>query len=1687
MSVLSRPVFSPRFSMSLSSSVRAGWLLPIMLVLWPSLGTAVEHLHSKVPAPLAVAQEAGGPGLGDADDDDDDDEDDRGTTYTEPHQEYSQRLRSAQEVSALSSDLMGESVNLHDGQTTFNNVDIDVPGTGPAVQLRRRLSITRLGLGEQNFGGFSNWDVDVPYVAATLPTTSAWSGRCSTFFRPAASGDIWLEDFWSGVSVHVPGGIDSELYYLPSSGSSLHPTGDGQTYRWTTSDHSVFRCSGAVGSETFHMITPEGTKYTFDTLVTRQITTLKVHWPTTLGFTTQTRQRAYLLASQVEDRYGNRVEYSYNGNGYPTAIRSYPAGSGSWDRQIQVFYAVVGTETRVASATAHGRTWTYDYGAKGLEYVTPPYDADITTTPKPRWRYQYSGDRVIHSPVWDGTTINCTGAPEDTASYSVTIDHPAGASGTFAFEYHRLARTGVRLDNGCIETRGPGNIPVYKVTIPHFADNFALQTKTISGPGLSSMIWRYAYDAGTPAVGHVQQCAAAACGTQPSERRVKVTEPDQSETWYRFGVKYQENFGRLLGTETWTGGTSSTLLASTSTTYFNGTASPFPDQYGTPSGVNQDVNKLIRPVISRTQTRQAWVFKSSTPTNQFDKFARPLQVVRESGPVGYTVATYSRTENIQYKDKESTLGGAANVWILGRIARRTIPGFSNDAQFNTYHAATLDRDEETRFGKLQRKFGWNADGTLAWVQDGATQQTTLSEYYRGIPGRITYADSTYQQAGINAFGQITSVRNEAGYTTNYDYRSDGRLYQIRYPTAESWNNTTIAFVPTVGGIGAPWRQTVTTGTGRKTVDFDGLWRPLTTLEEDTGIAASKRYVTRRFDHAGREVFVSYPRSSPGTVGTSTSYDALGRPTLIASHNEPGLDPLETEIAYKDGFLTEVTNPRDFVTTTAFQTFDEPSEDAPVSIAEPLGTTTTIIRDVLGKPTSMVRSGDYMYPPGSTVPGDSLMPLSRTTSYVYDNNQRLCKTVEPESGATIVAYDLAGNVDWQATGQTLTSTTTCNNGSPGAMTGIADFAYDVRNRLKDTLYTDASTPDVYRTYTPDGLLNTVISDGSTWTYGYNSRRLPTSEQLALTAPAAGTWSITHGYNLNGHESSLTFPDGSKVEYDPNGLGQPRKVVDPTGGPGGAALNYATGVTYHPNGQLAGFTYGNGIAHTTVQTLVRGLTSTYTDGTIVKDRYVWDDNGNLTSLIDDRAAVLQTRTRSMSYDARDRLLTTTYGYNSRVVTYGYDVLDNLRTTSETLSGRNHRHEYGTDGRLTRIVDPAAPTVSVIGYSYNARGNATSRTSATGFIPNTSSIVSDEANRVRSMTTAGALETFTYDGHGRRTRATTSSGTLMHFYTQAGQALFSENPATPSTLIKSRQYHIYLGNRRIAQKEMDALYYIHNDHLGSLLARTNPAGSLVESTPIWEPWGAPTGIGSSERGLRYAGHYTDFATGLSYMQQRYYDPYAGRFLAVDPVAASPGSFNRYWYANNNPYKYVDPDGRCAKVTGSHICGGGTGAANARMIRFIDDGSNEGGGSGDGENDQPDITECRTAGCTNPALRDAARTVAERASDTADFVDEQAVDAVKYWWAGGFFGKAVRGSGAVFKTTKDALKAAEALGYRKIKETVHGEAVFTNGRNFITRDATGHKKDGAWKVAESIEALGSKNTRSGTWNADLTVRIGD
>lgn len=104
-----------------------------------------------------------------------------------------------------------------------------------------------------------------------------------------------------------------------------------------------------------------------------------------------------------------------------------------------------------------------------------------------------------------------------------------------------------------------------------------------------------------------------------------------------------------------------------------------------------------------------------------------------------------------------------------------------------------------------------------------------------------------------------------------------------------------------------------------------------------------------------------------------------------------------------------------------------------------------------------------------------------------------------------------------------------------------------------------------------------------------------------------------------------------------------------------------------------------------------------------------------------------------------------------------------------------------------------------------------------------------------------------------------------------------------------------------------YIHTDALGSVVAVTDANRDVIERRE-YKPYGAQLTPALSD-GPGYTGHVQDAATGLTYMQQRYYDPGIGVFLSVDPVTATSSpieSFNRYRYANSNPYKFNDPDGR-------------------------------------------------------------------------------------------------------------------------------------------------------------------------------------
>lgn len=106
-----------------------------------------------------------------------------------------------------------------------------------------------------------------------------------------------------------------------------------------------------------------------------------------------------------------------------------------------------------------------------------------------------------------------------------------------------------------------------------------------------------------------------------------------------------------------------------------------------------------------------------------------------------------------------------------------------------------------------------------------------------------------------------------------------------------------------------------------------------------------------------------------------------------------------------------------------------------------------------------------------------------------------------------------------------------------------------------------------------------------------------------------------------------------------------------------------------------------------------------------------------------------------------------------------------------------------------------------------------------------------------------------------------------------------------------------------------YFVADPQGSPVIGTDAYANVVWSEdylPYGERRYRSVSSGDNERWFTAAVQNED--TGLVDLGNRKYDPVLGRFLSIDPVGASaekPFSVNRYAYANNNPYRYVDPQG--------------------------------------------------------------------------------------------------------------------------------------------------------------------------------------
>jgi YD repeat-containing protein len=507
--------------------------------------------------------------------------------------------------------------------------------------------------------------------------------------------------------------------------------------------------------------------------------------------------------------------------------------------------------------------------------------------------------------------------------------------------------------------------------------------------------------------------------------------------------------------------------------------------------------------------------------------------------------------------------------------------------------------------------------------------------------------------------------------------------------------------------------------------------------------------------------------TPGTVATTTSYDAFDRPSLSTN-----ADGNATLTCYDgDGNVAETVPPVGVAAgslTPASCPTNYPSDYGDRLATDAM----TYAYDSLGEKTTM------------TSPAPAGLSGYETTSYEYDVAGRLVLEVEPPTSTSGGASDDVMAYTYNAAGQSLTTTVgygtataattsfcydpdedktaavapdgngssvaSCTTASPyqttsGYQTG---YAYDslgemVSQTAPATAWASMGEVTTY-TYDPDGnQLTTEDPNGVTTTDTYTSLdKLAGTSYSGSSAP-----SVTDSYDADGDRTQMTDGTGtSSYSYDAFG-----EVTAAENG-AGKSVDYS----YDALGNVEGITYPLGSAATWAPT------DTVT--------YSYDAASEMTGIRDFGGQTIQVS------DTADGLPSSlSLGTTGSTVSTSYDPTDSpsniaLSNSSTTLQSFSYSDE--PSGAIAAETDTPSSSLTPATYTYDAQSRVTQMTPGSGTahtysedasnnlteLPTGASGTYNDASELTSSTLAGSSTTYTYDADGDQTEASIGDTTSV-----------------------------------------------------------------------------------------------------------------------------------------------------------------------------------------------------------------------------------------------------------------------------------------------------------------------------------------
>jgi RHS repeat-associated protein len=963
---------------------------------------------------------------------------------------------------------------------------------------------------------------------------------------------------------------------------------------------------------------------------------------------------------------------------------------------------------------------------------------------------------------------------------------------------------------------------------------------------------------------------------------------------------------------------------------------------------------------------------TTIPNDKAPRMVRQTTEISSStGPIRKIIAlSYDGTGNVS----DIVVGSGTNGNTLETNGHFT---YSNDGQTHAFGYLLSQEFKDNQFGNLTRTtFSYDTDacnqpaqGTHVWqltdVKRWINADTSAEEkFLRSASGNVTCSQDSLGNETVSVFdaqdefvskitnalnqtvafryygidagalganaGRVSAATDASGDTTQFFYDAFGRLGKVLNPDTSSltisyhdfgdptkqsiWSESSVGLMnrQLVDGYGrrygfgqsAPQGKAVGFATahdqngGLIRIDSPAVMPALNDMPSGT---------TAEFEIERDELDrVLSLRDARGAVSRSC-YDGLRAARLNANGN----GWVDTFDVFGNRISTEQYT-QQFTDCTRVQEFHPPSSDI----------TTTLYRfDGLDRLREVTKQGKLL------------------TSVTYDGLGNVTSIKNADRGESQYAYDLTGQLKrWQADSA---RTIEFNRDALGRVIEVFNIARDgKRNRLQAFSY---DRGDHAAGLVTQGIAGKVRTD---FFYGPMGRVV-----RQMNSVNGHDFKLEMSYDALGRIDAITYPDGTDVQYKYDG-----SMVSTV-----EWKNQKLAQLQDFNGYLepTGLLFGNGVRETRTygtspaSTSCPSVPASYLCAISAVDSgagqkfnllYHYDPTGNV-SRIEDSV----TGTTNFSYDSVDRMTgempavssgipNTNYSYDQigrRVSVTGegaYEYPENAAAAFSAPSavgrtaisydqgGRRQsygkeRYEFDALGRLVGARIPAHHATNTR-YEYDAFGNIVSR--------------KEDANHWFGIP------------FGRRT---------VYFVSRYAECAPGAKQRADRAYAPAKCRDLIFGPTGMAASLQlgQVPEYYGVDRNGTVLSITDQKGATAANFS-YSAFGTPGLAGSRPNGPHkkdsspdqyyYAGHRWDAGAALYDFGTRFYDPRIGQFLSPDDdTVIASGKINTYTYARNNPYRWIDPDGRQAM-------GGGSGGMNGTfsMTINIGGGPNMAGFSGSG-----------------------------------------------------------------------------------------------------------------------------------------------